>query len=291
MVFFLDFEATQFSDQIISIGCVTLDNHQFYSLVRPREYSVTKFTTALTGLTRADLVNAPSTAEAFSNLQKFIDLYKEEDNRFFIFGNADKHFISRSLAKMDKHEIMTFMRELGDQMEDFGVISAQTLGANRGLSKLYQAMYNKEHEQTHNALDDAKVLRKLYQWLVYATTEEKKAALERLNKLYANSGTPTIAQEMDLKKKSAPPLFIEWNNYTMRTAPTGADENDYLVCGYNDNGEHFYFKDFDTAALWVCKFISRGSPKKASHLSKLQKGIRRAIAGGFSYQTLYWKQK
>lgn len=290
MVFFIDFEAAQFSDQIISIGCVTLTNQQFYSLARPREVSITKFTTALTGITREMLLNAPTTAEAFTNLYRFINSHKDDENIFYTFSTTDKHFLSRTIAKMEKHDIISFMKELSCSLVDFSTITAVDLGANRGLSKLYQALYDREYQQTHNALDDAKILRKIYQWLAYASDDDKKSALDRLNKLYLSTN-PKLAQTMDLKKKSAPPLFIEWNNYNMHTAPTGATKDDYLVCGYNDAGEYFYFKDFETAALWVCKFISRGSPKKESHLSKLQKGIRRAIAGGFSYQTLYWKQK
>ena len=35
MNFYIDFEANQFSDRIISIGCVSESNKTFYTLVKP----------------------------------------------------------------------------------------------------------------------------------------------------------------------------------------------------------------------------------------------------------------
>ena len=43
MKYFIDFEATQFSNEIISVGCVREDGKEFYSLVRPEKRKLTKF--------------------------------------------------------------------------------------------------------------------------------------------------------------------------------------------------------------------------------------------------------
>ena len=37
MKYFIDFEATQFSEEIISVGCKREDGETFYALVRPVE--------------------------------------------------------------------------------------------------------------------------------------------------------------------------------------------------------------------------------------------------------------
>lgn len=37
MKYFIDFEATQFSREIISIGCIREDGQTFYALVAPKE--------------------------------------------------------------------------------------------------------------------------------------------------------------------------------------------------------------------------------------------------------------
>ena len=37
MNYFIDFEATQFSNDIISIGCIDENGEEFYSLINPGE--------------------------------------------------------------------------------------------------------------------------------------------------------------------------------------------------------------------------------------------------------------
>ena len=51
MRFFVDFEATQFSNRIISIGCVAANGNTFSTLVKPGKKKITKFITDLTGIT------------------------------------------------------------------------------------------------------------------------------------------------------------------------------------------------------------------------------------------------
>ena len=53
MKYFIDFEATQFSGEIISIGCVDENGRQFYTLVKPAKMSeMTDFIEELTGIHR-----------------------------------------------------------------------------------------------------------------------------------------------------------------------------------------------------------------------------------------------
>ena len=57
MKYFIDFEASQFAEEIISVGCVDELGRSFYSLVRPRRpQKVTGFITNLTGITRDDVL-------------------------------------------------------------------------------------------------------------------------------------------------------------------------------------------------------------------------------------------
>ena len=52
MKYFIDFEATQFSGDIISVGCVDETGRRFYSLVKPHKLGLmTGFITDLTGIT------------------------------------------------------------------------------------------------------------------------------------------------------------------------------------------------------------------------------------------------
>jgi DNA polymerase III epsilon subunit-like protein len=53
MKYFIDFEATQYNHEIISVGCIREDGKTFYSLVKPKKLnSLTKFITELTGITK-----------------------------------------------------------------------------------------------------------------------------------------------------------------------------------------------------------------------------------------------
>ena len=76
MNFYLDFEATRFSNRIISIGCAAENGNTFYTLVKPvNKAKVDRFITELTGITNEMLQEAPSADEAFNQLFDFIELF------------------------------------------------------------------------------------------------------------------------------------------------------------------------------------------------------------------------
>lgn len=67
MKYFIDFEAMQFSNEIISVGCVSENGEKFYSLVQPQKAEkITEFITSLTGITYEELFSAPSADKVFS---------------------------------------------------------------------------------------------------------------------------------------------------------------------------------------------------------------------------------
>ena len=66
MNYYIDFEATQYNQEIISIGCVREDGKTFYSLIKPKKLkNVTKFISKLTGITKDKLKNAKTSDEVF----------------------------------------------------------------------------------------------------------------------------------------------------------------------------------------------------------------------------------
>lgn len=65
MKYFIDFEATQFSEEIISVGCKREDGETFYALVRPVEGKITPFITNLTGITAEMVEEAMSPDTVF----------------------------------------------------------------------------------------------------------------------------------------------------------------------------------------------------------------------------------
>ena len=101
MKYFIDLEATQFSNEIISIGCVREDGETFYSLVNVSKNKMTNFITELTGITKEDVSTAPSSDEVFT---KFYDWLIPDESKvqFFCYGNADLGFIRKNLNQRSK---------------------------------------------------------------------------------------------------------------------------------------------------------------------------------------------
>ena len=106
MNFYLDFEATRFSNRIISIGCSTDSGATFSTLVQPvHKAKVDKFITELTGITNEMLAEAPSADIAFNMLADFIEL-NNNDGKPHLYGfNSDVIGFTNSIEKLvkDKH--------------------------------------------------------------------------------------------------------------------------------------------------------------------------------------------
>ena len=95
MNYFIDFEATQFTGEIISIGCVDENDRQFYTLVKPeKSEDITGFIIDLTGIGRGELKKAPTADEAFVSLFEWLD--KSAPVRFYCYG--ERFFGGRAAA-------------------------------------------------------------------------------------------------------------------------------------------------------------------------------------------------
>ena len=135
MNYFIDFEATQFTGEIISIGCVDENDRQFYTLVKPeKSEDITGFITDLTGIGRSELKKAPTADEAFVSLFEWLD--KSAPVRFYCYGDSDAHFLERTLQHLLKHCI--------------------------ALKKVVSYYRGREVEQDHNSLADAIFLKEIY---------------------------------------------------------------------------------------------------------------------------------
>ena len=164
MNFYLDFEATQFSEEIINIGCVADNGEEFDTLVRPNKIkNVTEFITNLTGITREMVTNADCPDLCFLALRQFIrDQSNGEETFFFVYGNADSHFIERTVAKMIDPEAKKFAYKLGASLIDFSTITQRFFRMGSISLKNAVAYFRQEEvAQTHEALDDAELLREL----------------------------------------------------------------------------------------------------------------------------------
>lgn len=164
MKYFIDLEATQFSNEIISIGCVREDGETFYSLVNVSKNKMTNFITELTGITKEDVSTAPSSDEVFT---KFYDWLIPDESKvqFFCYGNADLGFIRKNLNKATTVKAQMALSVLALHLIDYSKCVERHFGLIKsiGLKKVI-AYYRQveEVEQNHNALEDALFLKEIY---------------------------------------------------------------------------------------------------------------------------------
>lgn len=84
MKYFIDFEATQFSQEIISIGCIREDGQTFYALVAPKKGKITPFITNLTGITAKMIDSAMSADAVFSKFYDWLFENLDDAPEFFV---------------------------------------------------------------------------------------------------------------------------------------------------------------------------------------------------------------
>jgi DNA polymerase III epsilon subunit-like protein len=289
MEFFIDFEATQYSDRIINIGCIASNGATFSTLVKParRKDKVTKFITELTGITNEMLATAPSADEAFNAFFDFVlENSPKEPNQFYCYGNCDTTFIERTMHDMTDTRATTFAKRLQHSLIDYATFVKNYFRMDNdiALKKVYALILEDEVEQHHNALEDAQML------FTVAKNLQTKCVPEDKKKIAAMPKTVKPIPNAKNRLKKAPEKFVNWPADKW-DADTGADETNWVVCG-GINNRVKYFDSMDTAVLWVMRYLSKGmSPKNLTHYdivrSKLEKGIE---TGSLPYSFAWYKK-
>ena len=163
MKYFIDFEASQFAEEIISVGCVDELGRSFYSLVRPRRpQKVTSFITNLTGITREEVLAAPSANDVFEAFYRWLD--KDEAIGFYCYGDCDRRFALNTIAGVTCFDAQLSLSLIIATMSDFSVELRRHFKMKRsiGLAKVVSYYRGEEVVQRHNSLDDARYLREVY---------------------------------------------------------------------------------------------------------------------------------
>ncbi len=160
MKYYIDFEATQFSNEIISVGCVDESGREFYSLVKPyKPDRLNRFITELTGITQKDLASAPTADEAFSAFYDWI--LKDETAEFFCYGNCDARFVKFTLRHIHRFDAQCAMGLILSTLNDFSYYAMDFFGVDQtiGLVKIVEYYSGDRIDQRHNSLEDAQYLR------------------------------------------------------------------------------------------------------------------------------------
>lgn len=171
---YIDLEATQFGKEIISFGAVAENGAEFYTLVRPNHLNkITKFITKLTGLTPEmysdETPNIDTVANQFMN---WCDEQTTEKVRFFSFGNFDSILFK---AEFERYPENKNLERLSKKLSNLCVVTGKILyksTSTPGLKKVYQDVMGFEIVQTHNALDDAKMLMEIHKHIIDTPIEE-----------------------------------------------------------------------------------------------------------------------
>ena len=166
MKYFIDFEATQFSNEIIEIGCIREDGAKFKSYVNA-ENKLTNFIINLTGITQEIIDNAPSSDTVFSFFYRWL----QEDNsniEFYCYGNSDIDFVKKNLQKTKNFEAQAALSMIGMALNDYSQFVKKYFGLIKpiGLVKVLAHYRGVESiEQNHDALEDAKFLKEVYDYI------------------------------------------------------------------------------------------------------------------------------
>lgn len=165
MKYFVDFEATQFSNEIIEIGCVREDGQEFKSYVQAKR-KLTDFIINLTGITQDMVDNAPTSDEVFSSFYQWL---KGDTNiEFYCYGNSDIDFVRKNLSKSENFEAQAALSMIGMALNDYATHVKRHFGLIKpiGLVKVLAHYRGVESiEQSHDALEDAKFLMEVFNYI------------------------------------------------------------------------------------------------------------------------------
>ena len=157
MNYYIDFEASQFSQEIIEIGCVDDLGREFHSLVYNKK--VGSFVERLTGLTNDAIKHAPSVDDVFTAFFNYVSFYKDRAV-FYCYGDCDVLFAQRTKNHASSFKAQCALDLIINNMVDYAPKTKEYFGISKNVGLIKVANYYDETLiQDHNALNDAKLLK------------------------------------------------------------------------------------------------------------------------------------
>lgn len=160
MNFYVDFEATQPAQEIISVGVYSDDEKQFYNLVKPQISEVNPYIAEMTGITNDMLKNALYLDTVFNALYWWCHTQEEDLTKwkFYSYGDADIDFIKHSLCNIKSEKALIIASLMIATMQDYSKEVTKYFQGTTSLIKAFNYLQSLENKQCHNALEDAKML-------------------------------------------------------------------------------------------------------------------------------------
>ena len=276
MNFYIDFEATQFVQRIISIGCITEIGDSFYTLVKPVDGDkVNSFITNLTGIDNAALEEkglAPE--EALYKLRYFIQTHvdPEEPSFFYTYGKSDKDFLNRTICHCDfDFNEQTWFYSLAASFIDYSVFVNKFFKTETISLKKAAAWFKGEPiYQHHNALEDADLLRYVACGIAATDPPDQNPWAEEM-------------LERDRKQKE--------NNERINIISTNANGKSVQALPVDGIGTILEFATLGQAASYVHDNLLTYKQRKGTDKSVMKKHIKNAIRANKPYFKYIWKFK
>lgn len=283
MKFYLDFEATQFSERIISIGCVSENGLTFNSLVNPGvDVKLTPYIANLTGITQEQLDEASNADQAFNKFASWvynICFWAEDPHpEYYCYGKNDFTFLDRTIKHMNNPESISFAVSVRALMIDYSKTVNKHFNLQAvGLNRVYQLLQAEEHIQKHDALEDALMLKYVQEHLGEATAEDADRlppannGKKKKNDTTAPTG-PNCLNDADMD------FYRSMEGIARHEFDTRCSKEEaklYCVGEYNNAEYVQYFKSYKDAALYSINYRA----KKPS-MSSVRKNTNNALIGG-----------
>lgn len=248
MNYFIDFEATQFSNGIISVGCVSENGAEFYTIVNTN-HKVTPFITNLTGITPEKVREAPSQETVFENMFDWV-FVEDTVPHFYCYGNCDKEFVKNNFHDCKSFKAKAMLGYLYTDMQDYSSEVKMHFGLckNIALKKVAEYYLKKDITQTHNSLEDAIMLR-----LVWKNIQANECEFNVF---------PEYMEQQFNKKIVTEAPSINDKAYTVTRLKAGKVIEVYPSLG--------------AAVRWAYEQIPEGDERNKSSLKTIARGIRRA---------------
>ena len=259
MNFYVDFEATQPEQEIISIGAYSDDEKPFYNLVRPQFSKVSKYISDMTGITNEMVEGAYRLDTVLEGFYEWCYFQQPDITKwhFYSYGDGDVDFLKHSMCNIHSEKSLIIASIMIATMQDYSKEVTKYFRGTTSLIKAFNYLQSLENKQHHNALEDAKMLAD-----VFMRTCDK----EPLEK------NPFLLQK------------IEETNYTF---PSGK----FYCKATGKNAKEREFVCIQEAMEWLIEtHISKDAREKV-HRDKMATKIMKAIRKKDCYMGYKWRRE